>query len=252
MKSAVETLRYSFLEEYNMTHEQFINEIAKYVQKYAPQFNIKCYSAVIAQAICESKYGTSNKVYKDGEWRHNYFGLKWRDHRCAVSNDYFSEWTAEQDHVTKQYHNIESRFCKFKSLEDCVLGYFQWTNISNYANLKGVTDPFVYLTNIKADKYATSVNYVQTCMNFIEKENLTRFDPVPPKKYYRVQVGAYSQEGNAQSMQQRLKQAGFDCIIKKYDNLYKCQCGAFLNKANAEALMEDVKRKGFNAFVTYC
>ena len=42
-----------------MTKEQFIENVAKYVKKYAPLYGIKCYSAVISQAILESACGTS-------------------------------------------------------------------------------------------------------------------------------------------------------------------------------------------------
>lgn len=93
----------------------FIEDIAKYVQKYAPQYGIQVCSPIIAQTILESGSGTSNKVYKDGEWRHNYFGLKWRNNRCAISNDYFEEWTSEQN-KNGSYQNIVSKFCKFKSM----------------------------------------------------------------------------------------------------------------------------------------
>ena len=110
----------------------FEQEVAYYVQKYAPQFNILVYSPIIAQAMLESASGTSNKVkvVVDGktEWRHNYLGLKWRDKRCAISNDYFEEWTSEQRPDGSRYNKVD-RFCKFKSLEECIIGYFQWTNI---------------------------------------------------------------------------------------------------------------------------
>ena len=45
-----------------MTSEQkkFIEQIAGYVKKYAPQYGVKCYSAIIAQAICESGWGKSS------------------------------------------------------------------------------------------------------------------------------------------------------------------------------------------------
>ena len=157
----------------------FIEELAGYVIKYAPQYGICVHSPIIAQGILESASGTSNKVKieVDGktEWRHNYFGLKWRNNRCEISNDYFEEWTAEQN-KDGSYKNIVSRFCKFNSLEECVIGYFQWTNIPNYSNLKGVTDPETYLKNIKEDKYATSKNYVQNLMNVIKKYDLTKYD----------------------------------------------------------------------------
>lgn len=159
----------------------FIEKIASFVKQYAPKYGIKVYSPIIAQAVLESAMGTSDKVFKNGEWRHNYFGLKWRDKRCAISNDYFEEWTAEQN-PDGTYKNKVDRFCKFKSMEDCVIGYFQWTNISTYKNLKGVTDPEQYLINIKADRYATSLNYVQNLMNVIRRYNLTQYDPIKTER----------------------------------------------------------------------
>ena len=42
-----------------MTNQEFIKQIAGYVQKYAPQYGIKCCSAIIAQAINESGWGKS-------------------------------------------------------------------------------------------------------------------------------------------------------------------------------------------------
>jgi N-acetylmuramoyl-L-alanine amidase len=160
----------------------YIAVVAPLVQKYAPQFNIMVCSPIIAQFCLECGYGTSNKVkviLEDGtiEWRHNYAGLKWRNNRCAISNEYFEEWTAEQN-ADKTYTNIVSRFCKFKSLEDCVIGYFQWTNIAKYSNLKGVTVPRTYLENIKADGYATSLKYVDNLMRVIDDWNLTQYDTI--------------------------------------------------------------------------
>lgn len=160
----------------------FIEEIAPLIIKYAPQYGIKVVSPIIAQAILESASGTSNKVMvKDDkgniEWRHNYFGLKWRNNRCAISNDHFEEVTSEQRKDGTYYQKVDS-FCKFKSMEDCVIGYFQWTNIPNYANLKGVTDPRTYLINIKADKYASSINYVDNVMNVVNKYGLTAYDTI--------------------------------------------------------------------------
>lgn len=171
----------------------FIEQIAVYVQKYASQYGIMVHSPIIAQAILESASGTSNKVKVevDGvtEWRHNYFGLKWRDGRCAISNDYFEEWTSEQRADGTRYNKVD-RFCKFKSMEDCVIGYFQWTDIPNYANLKGVTDPRTYLENIKADKYATSKDYVKNVYAVIEKYNLTQYDGERKEVPMRINVHA--------------------------------------------------------------
>lgn len=155
----------------------FIEQIAVYVKKYAPQYGIKVHSPIIAQAILESASGTSDKV----QLGQNYFGLKWRNNRCAISNEYFEAPTREQSE-DGSYTDIISRFCKFRNMEECVHGYFQWTNIPNYANLKGVTNPRIYLENIKADGYATSIDYVDNLMAVIEKYNLTQYDEKVVKK----------------------------------------------------------------------
>lgn len=176
----------------NKTKEtyEFIEKVATLVKKYAPLFDIKVHSPIIAQAVIESAKGKSDKVYVelvDGskEWRHNYFGLKWRNNRCAVSNEYFEETTKEQRKDGSTYTLI-SKFFKFNSLEDCVLGYFQWTNNATYKNLKGVTNPREYIENIKADGYATSLTYVEDVMAVIERYNLTVYDEEEKKMAKRV------------------------------------------------------------------
>ena len=68
------------------------------------------------------------------------------------------------------------QWCKFKDMENGVIGYFDFINIPNYKNLKGVTDPRKYLENIKADGYATSHKYVDNLMRVIETWHLTDYD----------------------------------------------------------------------------
>lgn len=155
-----------------MTQEQFIKEIAKYVQKYAPQFNIKVCSPIIAQACLESAYGTSKKAFF-----HNYFGLKYRANRVTCNKGYFTDGGSEQN-PNGTYRDLptSTAWYAFENLEKGVLGYFQFINIPNYANLKGVTDPLIYLKNIKADGYATSLQYVNNVYKVIEKWNLTQYD----------------------------------------------------------------------------
>lgn len=77
-----------------------------------------------------------------------------------------------------------TKWFKFPNLEKCVIGYFDFTNVANYYNLKGVTDTQTYLLNIKADGYASDNDYVNKCMKLIKTYNLTQYDtgaaPVPP------------------------------------------------------------------------
>lgn len=41
------------------------------------------------------------------------------------------------------------QWAKFPTMEAGIQGYFDFINISNYSNLKGVTNPKTYLENIK-------------------------------------------------------------------------------------------------------
>lgn len=182
-----------------MTEQQtFINQIAPLVQLWAPNYSIAVVSPIIAQACLESAYGTSSKA----RMGHNYFGLKWRDKRCPISNEWFEDGGAEQL-ANGGYQAIYTKWCKFKSMEDGVIGYFQWTNTSNYKSLKNVTDPRTYLENIKAAGYATSQKYVENVMNVIDKWNLTQYDtlwkPTVPKEENKVSYAMktnYAARGN--------------------------------------------------------
>ena len=151
--------------------DEFIKQIAEYIQKHAPDYGIKCCSAVIAQACLESAYGTSGKAKY-----HNYFGLKYREGRVPCASGYFTDGSSEQLSNGK-YIKISAKWFKFSSMEDGVKGYFQFIDIDNYKNLKGVSDPGTYLQRIRSDGYATSLAYYQNCMAIVKAYNLTKYDP---------------------------------------------------------------------------
>ena len=155
-----------------MTHEQFIEHIAPLVQKIAPMYGIQVCSPIIAQACLESAYGTS---YKGQPPRNNLFGMKYRNGRVTCNSGTFIDNSAEQK-TNGTYVEVTDVWYSFASYEDSVRGYFQFINVPNYANLKGVTDPLTYLTRIKADGYATSNDYVNRVMAVINKYDLTKYD----------------------------------------------------------------------------
>lgn len=148
-----------------MTQSKFIEEIAKCVQEIAPKYNLLCNSAIIAQACLESAYGTSKKAKY-----HNYFGLKYRTNRVKCNKGYFYDGGSEQN-LDGSYTLLpdQTAWYAFENMYNGVEGYCQFVNIANYKNLKGVTDPLVYLQNIKADGYATSLNYVTNVYNVVKK-----------------------------------------------------------------------------------
>lgn len=178
-----------------MTKQEFIDKVAFYVQKYAPQYDIKVVSPIIAQACCESAYGVSKLSAK----YHNYFGLKcgssWKGKSVKLSTG--EEYTVGT--ITK----IKDNFRVYDTMEAGIKGYFEFIQAKRYANLKGVTDPQTYLENIKADGYATSSTYVQTNMNIISAWGLTKYD---------------TSEVQADTSEDAKRAVALDVILGKYGN----------------------------------
>lgn len=154
-----------------MNQSEFINTIAAYIKEYAPKYGIEVVSPVIAQAILESGYGTSELAVN----AHNYFGLKYREGRCKTCIGVY-HMTGSEQNADGSYTSSAMQWCKFSDMESGVIGYFDFTNISNYKNLKGITDPRQYLENIKADDYATSLKYVDNLIRVIKTWDLTKYD----------------------------------------------------------------------------
>lgn len=170
-----------------MSKQEFIEQIAALVKKYAPSYGIKVYSPIIAQAILESAYGTSELAVNAC----NYFGLKYREGRCKTCIGIYDKVGSEQN-KDGSYTSSAMKWCKFEDMENGVIGYFDFTNISNYSNLKGVTDPRKYLENIKADGYATSLDYVDNLMSVIENWSLTDYDEKEEKDMSNSSLVSYT------------------------------------------------------------
>ena len=149
----------------------FIEEVAVYVQKHAPQFEIAVHSPIIAQFVLESASGTSELAVN----AHNYGGLKYREGRCHSANGYYVKVGSEQN-PDGTYTSSVMKWFKFPNMEAGVKGYFEFINTTNYTSLKGITDPRTYLELIKIAGYATSLKYVDNLMAVIEKYDLTKYD----------------------------------------------------------------------------
>ncbi len=165
-----------------MTHQEFIEAVAKGVKKYAPAYGIEVHSPIIAQAILESGWGES----KLAATYHNYFGLKcgtkWKGK--SVNLNTMEEYTPGT--LTK----ISDNFRAFDSMDEGIKGYFEFIQLARYQNLKGITDPRKYLEIIEADGYATSSTYVENNMRIVNQYNLTQFDNkgVSEMSYSRSEV----------------------------------------------------------------
>ena len=185
-----------------MTQKEFIETVAKYVNKYKDNYGIKVSSPIIAQAILESGWGKSGLAKN----ANNYFGIK------AGSSWKGSTITLEtQEEYTKgKYTTIKAKFRKYKNMEEGIRGYFEFISNSRYCNLKGVTDPKIYLENIKKDGYATSSKYVTNLISVITKNNLTKYDKDKTTDLTKVAkdviAGKY---GNGKDRKQNLQLKGY-------------------------------------------
>lgn len=166
-----------------MEKHEFIEKVAACIVKYAPLYSIKVYSPIIAQAIRESAYGTSELAMN----ANNFFGLKYREGRCKTCVGVYHKVGSEQN-ADGSYTSSAMQWCKFADMENCVIGYFDFINVSNYANLKGVVNPRQYLESIKADGYATSLNYVDNLMTVIEEWSLTKYDNREEETKLSIQI----------------------------------------------------------------
>lgn len=149
----------------------FISAISPIIQKYAKQYGYKVPSAIIAQACCESGYGTSFKAQ-----HHNYFGLKYRKNRCPSAIGTFVDGSKEQN-PDGSYRPITDQWFEFKNMEDGVKGYFEFISIPNYDPVRqNITDPIVYVTVLGQCKYYTSLTYPKTIQSVINAHNLRQYD----------------------------------------------------------------------------
>lgn len=147
---------------------EFISMIAPVIQAYAKKNGYKIASTVIAQACCESAYGTSSLGYK----YHNYFGMKcgsaWKGKSVNM--------TTKEEYTVGTLTTIKDNFRVYDSVDDGIAGYYMFISASRYANLKTATTYKEYAQNLKNDGYATSSTYVNTLCTIVEKYNLTQYD----------------------------------------------------------------------------
>lgn len=163
----------------------FINQIAPIIQKYAKKNGYKSCSGIIAQACCESGNGKSllSKKY------HNYFGMK-----CGSRwKGYSVNMRTKEEYTQGTLTTIRDNFRAYETMEDGVKGYFDFTKMKRYSNLKDAKDYKEFARLVKEDGWATSSRYTSTLINIAERNNLQRFDfeapgeePAKDADYYIV------------------------------------------------------------------
>jgi flagellum-specific peptidoglycan hydrolase FlgJ len=155
----------------------FIARMAPIAQVQAKKHGYKIFPSVcIAQACCESAYGTSPKMIRanavfgikvgKSKW---HFGTAWKDKAYSTAT--------KECYDGKTYTNIVDMFRAYDSIEDATEDYFDLLcTASRYKHALNQSTPRACIEGIQKGPYATSPTYVSTIMSIITKYNLTKYD----------------------------------------------------------------------------
>lgn len=201
------------------TREQalgFIKEIAPIVQEVCKS-RVKWIlpSVAIAQAACESNYGTSKAMAA----ANGLFGFK-----VGKGVKYGDGWKGKSYSTkTKEFYNgyvtITDNFRAYDSVRDAVVDYMDLLcSLSRYKAAVNQTDAQKCITAIKNGGYCTSPTYIATIMSIIRTHNLTQYDSVVTGKQqatarasgtlYAAVAGFCNTAAECQTFQKQLQAAG--------------------------------------------
>lgn len=155
----------------------FLKKMIPIAQAQAKKHDNKLFASVcIAQACCESAYGTSPKMkranalygIKVGKSK-VHFGTAWKGKAYSTAT--------KECYDGKTYVNITDMFRAYDSIEDATEDYMDMLcSCSRYSKALNCKSPRDSIYGIKNGGYATAPDYVTTIMNIIRKYNLTQYD----------------------------------------------------------------------------
>lgn len=167
-------------------------------------------SVCIAQACCESAYGTSPKMVranavfgiKVGKSK-AHFGTAWHDKAYSTRT--------KECYDGKTYTNITDMFRAYDSIEDAVEDYFDMlASCRRYKDCISERDPRKCITAIKDGGYATAPDYITTIMSIINKYNLTKYDGVATSQS-TLRKG--DRGADVRTLQTLLTKAGYTVVV---------------------------------------
>lgn len=157
----------------------FIKMIAPIAQRQAEKHQNKIFASVcIAQACCESAYGTSPKMknanalfgIKVGKSKYH-FGSAWKDKAYSTKT--------KECYDGKTYTSITDLFRAYDSIEEATEDYYDMLcTASRYKYALNQTSPYACIIGIQRGPFATSPVYVSTIMSIINTYNLTQYDHI--------------------------------------------------------------------------
>lgn len=144
----------------------FIDATAKAAQISRTKWGVPA-SIVIAQAILESRWGTS----KLSRLHHNYFGIK------ARKNEPYKVFDTEEFRGGKSQREL-AKFKIFPSPIECfdAHGRLLATAQRYSPAMAKADDPLAFALELQLCGYATDPKYATSIADLISRHNLTRFD----------------------------------------------------------------------------
>lgn len=195
-----------------MNNIAFVEKIAPMVQEVFCDCRGVNPSVVIAQAILESGYGTSELSRYN-----NIFGLNnYNDGYLINASAVILEVPQEKN--GKLYYSYE-KMATFNNVMDCIKSLKKWYTRPKYIKplREAGTDSAKQITAIKNCGYATDSKYVDKIVDIIKRFNLTQYDHL-----YTIQCGAYEIEANAIAEVKRLnKLFKTNQFYVDYSNYYR-------------------------------
>ena len=166
-------------------------------------------SVAIAQAACESNWGTSTKMVKANAL----FGIKVGKSKVHFGN----AWDGSAyDTKTKEcydgssYVTINDFFRAYRTIEDSIQDYFDMlASCKRYKNCLNKRDPRETIQAIKDGGYATSPTYVSTIMSIINTYNLTKYDSIIPGLGMSRNLKMWTLGKDVEELQKLLSQLGY-------------------------------------------
>ena len=212
-------------ENHNLTREEFIEFVGNIAQKDWIDRRLVLPSVVIAQAIKESGFGTSELAVNANAL----FGIKqngWAGRvyaKDATEQNADGSYRTDKNVLWRAYDSWEQSILDHNTyLSERKVGSQTEPNWKNVIGCENYVLAVQYLQNAQFP-YATSQTYEKSLIHdYIEKYNLTQYDIIedeeaPEGFLWIVQVGAYKSLNSAKKFQRKLESIGVVSLINMYN-----------------------------------
>jgi len=132
------------------------------------------------------------------------------------------------------------------------------------SNMKAVLTENLFVSNasdaklLKSDSFRQRIanGHVAGIVKFLGLQLIEQPKEEPIKKpnsekLYKVQVGAFSDEANADKLVKELRIKGYRPFAFVENGLYKVQVGAYEHRENAEALEKHLLKEGYESYIKF-